>query len=106
MESTFRLQHEPIAVRDADTVVVTGAIWPDNPEYLSGSQSRDFESYIAHLHCRVARPRSPRGVDSWRSRENDVNRDDRDGTSWSRTLSVVCEWWRFGKLRHIVRTRN
>jgi len=26
--------HEPIAVRDADTVVVTGAIWPDNPEYL------------------------------------------------------------------------
>jgi UDP-N-acetylmuramate--alanine ligase len=26
--------HEPVAVRDADTVVVTGALWADNPEYL------------------------------------------------------------------------
>jgi UDP-N-acetylmuramate--alanine ligase len=28
-----QIGHEPIAVRDADTVVVTGALWADNPEY-------------------------------------------------------------------------
>lgn len=28
-----QIGHEPIAVRDADAVVVTGALWEDNPEY-------------------------------------------------------------------------
>ena len=28
-----QIGHEPVAVRDADTVVVTGALWVDNPEY-------------------------------------------------------------------------
>jgi len=28
-----QIGHEPVAVRDADTVVVTGALWADNPEY-------------------------------------------------------------------------
>jgi UDP-N-acetylmuramate--alanine ligase len=28
-----QIGHEPLAVRDADTVVVTGALWADNPEY-------------------------------------------------------------------------
>jgi len=29
-----QIGHEPVAVRDANTVVVTGALWADNPEYL------------------------------------------------------------------------
>jgi UDP-N-acetylmuramate--alanine ligase len=29
-----QIGHEPVAVRDADTVVVTGALWADNSEYL------------------------------------------------------------------------
>ena len=28
-----QIGHEPVAVREADTVVVTGALWEDNPEY-------------------------------------------------------------------------
>jgi len=28
-----QIGHEPLAVRDANTVVVTGALWQDNPEY-------------------------------------------------------------------------
>lgn len=28
-----QIGHEPLTVRDADTVVVTGALWQDNPEY-------------------------------------------------------------------------
>ena len=28
-----QIGHEPLSVRDADTVVVTGALWADNPEY-------------------------------------------------------------------------
>jgi len=28
-----QIGHEPVSVRDADTVVVTGALWSDNPEY-------------------------------------------------------------------------
>lgn len=28
-----QIGHEPVAVRDADTIVVTGALWRDNPEY-------------------------------------------------------------------------
>lgn len=30
---SVQIGHEPVAVRDADTVVVTGALWEDNPEY-------------------------------------------------------------------------
>ncbi len=29
----IQIGHEPLAVRDADTVVVTGALWTNNPEY-------------------------------------------------------------------------
>ena len=29
-----QIGHEPLAVRHANTVVVTSALWPDNPEYL------------------------------------------------------------------------
>ena len=29
----INIGHEPLDVRDADTVVVTGALWADNPEY-------------------------------------------------------------------------
>jgi UDP-N-acetylmuramate--alanine ligase len=29
----IQIGHEPLAVQDADTVVVTGALWTDNPEY-------------------------------------------------------------------------
>lgn len=29
-----QIGHDPVAVRDADTVVVTGALWEDNPEYV------------------------------------------------------------------------
>ena len=29
----IQIGHDPVAVREADTVVVTGALWTDNPEY-------------------------------------------------------------------------
>ena len=29
----IQIGHDPVAVQEADTVVVTGALWTDNPEY-------------------------------------------------------------------------
>ena len=46
-----QIGHEPVAVRDADTVVVTGALWADNPEYL---WAIDHETRVLHRSLALA----------------------------------------------------
>ena len=72
---TIAIGHDAANVGDADTLVVTGALWPDNPEYLLAARARAARA-APLAGARLAHRRPAARLGRRRARQDHVDRHD------------------------------
>ena len=75
--------HDAANVGDADTLVVTGALWQDNPEYQR-ALARRHPGAAPLAGARLAHPRPAARLGRRRARQDHLDRHDRDRAARAR----------------------